>query len=61
MLVGQEGLGQTGHLAEPVHDDRLQLGARRTGGPREADDAEAAGQHVAESGRIAVAGRKVGM
>lgn len=58
---GQQTLGQVDHAAEPVEHDGLEFGARGTGGPREADDAETSREHLADYRRVAVARRKVGV
>ena len=59
--VGEEGVGQADHLAHPVEHDGLQLGAGGGGGPGEADAADGVAQHVAQDGRVRVAGGEVGV
>ena len=57
-----EELGrEADHLAQPVHDQGLQLGGGGRGGPGEAEAVDAVGQHVAEQGGVGVEGREVGV
>lgn len=52
---------QTDGLAKPVEHYGLQLGARGTGGPGEADAPDPVAQHVAQDRGERVARRKIGV
>ena len=57
----QKFLRETDGLAQPVHDERLQLRAGRGTGPGEAQAVDAIRQHVPEEGGVGVEGGEVGV
>ena len=57
----QKFLRETDGLAQPVHDERLQLRAGRGAGPGEAETVDPVSQHVAQEGGVGVQGGEVGV